>query len=146
MPETKISLLLKRTFQAPREKLFDAWTKEEALKKWWGPEGFTTPQIEMDFRIGGKYRIEMQPPERESFYLHGTFVEIRPPERIVSTFQWEKGDWDYPETLLTVEFLKREDGTELTLTHEGFPDENMREEHESGWGECLDALLDYLGS
>lgn len=140
MPEAKRSLQIRRTFRAPREALFAAWTRADALKTWWGPEGFTTPRVEMDLRVGGKYRVEMRPAEGESFHLNGEFLEVKPPERIVCGFRWEKGDWDYPETRLTAEFLERGDETELLLTHEGFPDENMREEHESGWGECLDRL------
>ena len=146
MPESKLSLRIRRTFHAAREELFAAWTQEEGLKQWWGPKGFTTSKVEMDSRVGGKYRVEMQPPEGESFHLNGEFLEITPPERLVCAFQWERGDWEYPETLLTVEFLERGDGAELLLTHEGFPDENMREEHETGWGECLDRLRDSLGS
>ncbi len=57
-----------------------------------------------------------------------------------------RGNWNYPKTLGTLEFLERENGTELILTHEGFPDENMCDEHEEGWGECLDSLLNYLES
>ena len=48
MLETKMTLLIKRSFQAPREKLFAAWTQADTLQKWWGPEGFTAPQVEMD--------------------------------------------------------------------------------------------------
>ena len=79
MLETKMTLLVKRTFKAPREKVFAAWTQAEALQKWWGTEGHTVPRVEMDLKIGGKYRIEMRTAEGESFYLNGAFVEIRPP-------------------------------------------------------------------
>ena len=61
MPETKMTLLIKRSFKAPREELFAAWTQADTLQKWWGPEGFTAPSVEMDLKVGGKYRVEMQP-------------------------------------------------------------------------------------
>ena len=68
------------------------------------------------------------------FYLNGAFVEIRPPERLVSTFRWERGEWGYPETLVSVDFYDKGDETTVTLTHEGFPDENMRDEHQRRLG------------
>ena len=97
------------------------------------------------FAIGGKFRVEMRTEEGESFYLNGAFVEIRPPERLVFTFRWERGEWNYPETLVSVDFSEKGDETEIALTHEGFPDENMQDEHREGWGECLDNLRGYLG-
>ena len=145
MLETKMTLLIKRTFKASREKLFAAWTQADTLKKWWGTEGHTVPSVEMDLSVGGKYRVEMQPAGEESFYLNGAFVEIRPPERLVFTFRWERGEWTYPETLVSAEFIVNGDETEIALTHEGFPDENMRDEHREGWGECLENLRGYLG-
>ena len=68
-----------------------------------------------------------------------------PPERLVFTFRWERGDWDYPETLVSIDFTGEGGETTLTLTHEGFPDENMRDEHQGGWVECLNNLGAYLG-
>ena len=99
----------------------------------------------MDLSVGGKYWVEMRTAEGESFYLNGAFVEIRPPERLVFSFRWERGEWNYPETLVSVDFLEKEDETEVVLTHEGFPDENMRDEHREGWGACMGNLRGYLG-
>ena len=145
MPETKMTLLIKRTMKAPRRKVFAAWTREDALKAWWGTEGHTVPGVEMDLQTGGKYRVEMRTDEGESFFLNGAFVKIRPPERLAFTFRWERGDWDYPETLVGVDFIEKGDETAIVLTHEGFTDENMRDEHTEGWAECLDNLRTYLG-
>ena len=69
MIETKSTLIIKRTFQAPRERVFAAWTQAEALKKWWGTEGHTVPSVEMDFSVGGKYRVEMR--TKGTFFLKG---------------------------------------------------------------------------
>ena len=145
MLEMTNTLIIKRTFQAPRERVFAAWTQAEALKQWWGTEGHTVPSVEMDLAVGGKYRVEMRTDEGESFYLNGAFVEITPPERLVFTFRWERGEWDYPETLVSIDLTGEGDETTVTLTHEGFPDENMRDEHHGGWSECLDNLGAYLG-
>jgi len=139
------TLRLTRVFNAPRERVWRAWTDPEQLRLWWGPRGFTAPSIEMDLRPGGRYRIAMRPPEGEIFHLNGVFQEIVPPERLVYTFQWEKPGWDYPETLVTAEFRDLGGRTELVLIHERFPEEKMRNDHEGGWTGTLDRLAELLG-
>ncbi len=139
-PSTEITLNLKRTFKAPREKVFRAWTDPEELKKWWGPEGYSTPSAEVDLRVGGKYRFGMMKlPDGEIFYLSGTYREVRPPERLVYTWLWE-GNPERGETLVTVEFRDLGAATEVILTHERFPNEKVRDDHNKGWNGCFDRL------
>lgn len=134
------TLHLRRTFAAPRERVFRAWTSPEELKKWWGPHGYTTPTAEVDLRVGGKYRLGMKKlPEGEVFYLAGTYREVRPPEKLVYSWRWE-AEPEQGETLVTVEFLDRGGSTEVALTHERFPSEKMRDDHNRGWIGCLDRL------
>ncbi len=138
------TLNLRRTFKASREKVFRAWTDPEELKKWWGPEGYSTPSAEVDLRIGGKYRLGMMKlPDGEIFYLSGIFREVRPPERVVYTWLWE-GHPERGETLVTVEFRDLGTATEVILTHERFPDEKVRDDHNKGWNGCLDRLAKIL--
>lgn len=141
-PET--TLHLRRTFPAPREKVFKAWTDPEELKKWWGPEGYATPSATVDLRVGGKYRLGMMKlPDGEIFYLSGVYREVRPPERLVYTWRWEGNtcaEDGVGETLVTVEFLDRGNATEVVLTHELFPTEKARNDHNRGWNGCLDRL------
>lgn len=138
--KSQSTLQIKRTFAAPRERVFRAWTDPEELKKWWGPPGYATPSAEVDLRVGGKYRFGMRKlPDGEMFYLSGTYREVRPPEKLVYTWRWEAKP-EYGETLVTVEFHDRGGSTEVVLTHELFPDEKARGEHERGWGGCLDKL------
>jgi activator of Hsp90 ATPase-like protein len=66
-------LHMERVLHAPRELVFRARSEPEELAKWWGPAGFTAPSIELDLRVGGSYRVAMQPPEGELFYLQGEF-------------------------------------------------------------------------
>lgn len=87
---SETTLRLTRTLKAPREKVFWAWTTSEALKSWYGPEGWTTPSAEVDLRVGGGYRIVMKGPQAEEIILSGTYREVQPPERLVYTWQWEK--------------------------------------------------------
>jgi len=143
-PETK-AIFIKRTFNAPREQVFRAWTRPDELMKWFGPEGFTTHSADVDLRIGGNYRIGLRPPEGEVFYHQGTYREIDPPEKL--TFTWLLEDQDCAgsqnesaETLVTVEFRDLGAATEVSLTHEFLPSEKAREGHEYGWNGCFDSL------
>lgn len=132
------TLHLTRTLPFPRERVFRAWTEIGELSKWWGPEGFTLPEAEVDLRVGGRYRLGMKPPEGEVVYLTGTYLEIEPPEKLVYTWQWESGPSE--ETLVTVEFRARGDHTDVVIRHERFPDLEARDRHAEGWGACLDRL------
>ena len=143
MADQEATLHLKRTFAATREKVFRAWTDPEALKRWWGPEGFSTPAAEIDLRVGGKYRIAMRSPHGDTYQLVGTYREVRPPEKLVYTWAWE-AEPEQGETLVTVEFLDRGDSTEVILTHELFPNEKVRDEHGKGWTGSLDRLAKTL--
>jgi uncharacterized protein YndB with AHSA1/START domain len=145
-PNTETTLHLKRTFAAPREKVFRVWTDPEELKKWWGPKGFSTPSGEVDLRVGGKYRLAMKPPVGEVFYLTGTYREVRPPEKLVYTWNWEGKACEGSEalageTLVTVEFHDLGASTEVILIHELFPNEKARDAHDHGWNGCLDRLV-----
>ena len=143
-PSTETTLNLRRTFKAPRKKVFQAWTDPEELKKWWGPEGYATPPAEVDLRVGGKYRLGMRKlPDGELFYLSGIYREVRPPEKLVYTWRWEAQP-EHGETLVTVEFRELRDSTEVVLTHERFPTEKARDDHNRGWSGCLDRLAKLL--
>jgi uncharacterized protein YndB with AHSA1/START domain len=139
-PGSEITLKLRRTFKASREKVFRAWTDPEELKKWWGPEGYVTLSAEVDPRVGGKYRLGMRKlPDGEIFYLSGIYREVRPPERLVYTWRWEAKP-ELGETLVTVEFHEVGRSTEVVLTHELFPTATARDDHNRGWNGCLDRL------
>ena len=139
-PETLIYLT--RTFPAPREKVFRAWTEPEILKKWWGPRGAWTPVVEIDLRVGGKYRFGMQFPNREILYVNGIYREVRPPERLVFTWRWEKVDMNFGESQVTLEFHERGSVTEVTLRHENLPTAEVCEIHRQGWSDFFDKFAE----
>ena len=143
-PSPETTLHLRRTFHAPREKVFRAWTDPEELKHWWGPEGYATPTAEVDLRVGGRYRLGMRKlPDGEIFYLAGTYREVRHPEKLVYTWRWE-AEPEMGETLVTVEFHDVGKATEVVLTHEFFPNQEVRDDHNKGWNSCLDCLAKTL--
>lgn len=145
--ETKAApaLQIARTFPAPREKVFRAWTDPEILKRWLAPtDEYTTSIPEWDLRVGGRYRLEMKYSDGNVYSVGGTYREIEPPDRLVYTWRWISGieDPDFPETLVTVEFREAGDSTDVVMTHERLPDEKQRSEHEKGWNGCLDRLAE----
>src|SRR5436190_169793 len=86
-----VKLEIKRLIKAPRERVFDAWTRPEQLKQWMGPdEDMTIASVKIDLRVGGKFRIQMKAPDGESYTAVGTYREVRAPERLVFTWDWEK--------------------------------------------------------
>ena len=108
-------LELRWTFDAPRERIFTALTDPADLVKWWGPSGFTTPEIELDLSVGGGYRFGMQPPDGELFHLAGEFLEIDPPNRLAYTFRWEEPDPDDRETVVGLSLEAAAAVTRLSL-------------------------------
>jgi uncharacterized protein YndB with AHSA1/START domain len=133
-------LHLERVLPAPRPLVFRACTESAELAKWWGPRGFTTPKIEIDVRVGGRYRFAMQPPEGELFYLTGEFREVDPPSRIAYTFRWEDPDPDDRETVVTLTFRELGESTELTLDQGPFATQGRYELHRDGWTDGLERL------
>ncbi|HVN68720.1 MAG TPA: SRPBCC domain-containing protein [Candidatus Binatia bacterium] len=141
--DTATGLVLRRTYDAPRERVFAAWTSPQALRRFLGPGDVTVPDVQIDARTGGTYRIVMRKADGEELVASGVYREIRPPERIVCTWSWEEDDPALEkETLLTLEFIERGEKTELVLTHEAFRDATQRDNHEHGWT----AILDQLGA
>lgn len=135
-----LALRLERSLPAPRAAVYRALTDPEELGEWWGPHGFTAPSVELDPRIGRRYRIAMQPPGGELFHLSGEFREVDAPERLAYTFRWDPPHEDDRETIVT---LTLEDGgteTLLRLTQGEFATEERRALHEGGWSESLQRL------
>jgi uncharacterized protein YndB with AHSA1/START domain len=137
---SELTLHIVRVLHAPRSLVYRAHSVPAELAKWWGPRGFSTPSVELDLRIGGRYRIAMQPPDGTLFHLSGEFVEVDPPARLAYTFRWEEPDPDDRETVVTFSLGDRGESTELTVVQRGFATEGRRALHERGWTESLDRL------
>ncbi|MBD0282453.1 MAG: SRPBCC domain-containing protein [Thermoleophilaceae bacterium] len=140
----ELSLDMGRLLPAARAVVFRAFSDRHQLAKWWGPEGFTAPSVEFDPRVGASYRIEMQPPEGDAFYLTGEFREVDPPARLAYTFAWEPPDPDDVETLVELSFRDLGRSTEVVLTQGPFKTEARRELHRNGWTESLQKLEQFI--
>lgn len=129
---------------APRGHVFRALSEPATLATWWGPAGFTTPEIELDLEVGGGYRFGMQPPDGELFHLAGEFLEIVPPRRLAYTFRWEEPDPDDRETVVTLTLDEVGAATRLSLRQGEFATEARLELHRSGWTDSLVKLRELL--
>lgn len=141
-------LTISRTIHAPRQKVFDAFIKPDILKQWFRPRGFTIAEVSLDPRIGGRYRVTMQPRSGTTETVGGEYREIKPPERLVFTWKWDGKMGEMGETLVTVTFDERrgEQGveTEVRMHHSGFPAPEARDGHQSGWNSVLSELVDLV--
>ena len=137
-------LRLERLLPAPRAVVYKALTDPEQLSEWWGPRGFTVPKIEFDPQVGRGYRIAMQPPDGDLFFLSGEIREVDPPARLAFTFRWEPPDPDDRETLVTLSLEDRGERTEVKLTQGEFATEERRALHEGGWTDSFDRLEEWL--
>jgi uncharacterized protein YndB with AHSA1/START domain len=150
--------LIERIFDAPRERVRQAWTVAEQLKRWWGPKEFTAPYAKIDLRVGEKYLFSMRSPEGKEYWSIGVYHEIVPMAKIVATdnFSNEKGNivppslygmnGDWPEELrVTVIFEEEPSGkTKMTLRHVGIPEGENREGARQGWNQSFGKLAESL--
>ena len=136
---------LSRIVEASPQRVFEAMTDPEQVAQWWGPEGFTCPEVTLDAKVGGAYRIAMQPPEGgELFHLAGEYLEVQPPTRLAYTFRWEPPDPDDRETVARLALHARDGATEVALTQGLFATEARRELHKAGWTDTLARLASHL--
>ena len=141
---TTSSLTITRTIKAPPERVFDAWTQPEHMKRWSAPEGNTVEMAEVDLTVGGAYHIRMVSDEGVHYNAVGEYREVSRPTRLVYTWAWEEKEHDVGETLVTVEFKARGDETEVVVVHEGFPAAEARDAHEQGWTSCLNRFAELV--
>jgi uncharacterized protein YndB with AHSA1/START domain len=139
-------LVLTRLIDAPREKLYRAWTEPELVKQWFAPLPWTTPVVEMDVRPGGSSLIVMRGPDGNEFPNPGIFLEVVPNQRLVTTDAyvraWEPSEKPFMTLILT--FDEEAGKTRYTARVRHFTVAD-REQHEQmgfhpGWNQCTDQL------
>jgi uncharacterized protein YndB with AHSA1/START domain len=141
----KTSLHIKRFINAPRARVYAAWTDPAQLKEWWGPETVRTRNFAADVRVGGKYRWDLINQEDEEMSVFGEYRELVPEKKIVFTWKWDDDDvWENRNSVVTVELFDAAGGTELHLRHEQLPSTESRDRHNEGWNSVLDRLGKFL--
>jgi uncharacterized protein YndB with AHSA1/START domain len=133
------TLLLERTFQAPAEAVFHAWTSEEVMRRWFhGQHDWETPVAQVDLRLGGSVRVVMRDPVKDTEHGGGGhYTEIDPPTRLAFTWTW---DSDNRETLIELDFVEADGATTVRMTHSALRDKESVLNHEDGWTNCFDNL------
>lgn len=153
-----------RILKAPRQLVFDAWTKAEHLGQWWGPKGLGLEILSLDVRPGGMFHYAMVLPDGQKMYGRFAFLEVEPPVRLVhiNSFADEHGTPIRPpfpdpwpvEMMNVVTFEETPDGTLVTLTgnaHNASPEEirtytSNFKSMEGGFGGTFDKLEEYLAT
>jgi uncharacterized protein YndB with AHSA1/START domain len=136
-------LLLMRTLNATCEEVFRAWTKPEAMARWFAPsDDYALVVPELDLKVGGRYQIDMHHSNGAIYRVTGDYREIDAPRRLAFSWRWLHKDMD--ETLVIIELRPVGTMTELVLTHGGLWGDAANT-HEEGWRGCFDRLERFFG-
>lgn len=146
------TLTMERTFDAPRELVFRAWSSAEHLQQWFGPKGWTTPVCNVDFREGGRWHYCFRSPEGEESWGLAHYREIVTPERIVYVDTFADADGNRlegtPEMVISIAFAEAGGKTTVTATTEFASVEDLEATvgmgMVEGMGETWDRLAEYL--
>lgn len=139
----RLGLTIERTFDAPRELVFAAWTDPVRMKYWHAAKDFDVTFVESDPRVGGAWRFSMESAEGTRHTAGGVYREIVPPERLVFTHAWEQADGEGLETIVTITLFDEAGKTRMVFEQFGFEEEATRDSHVSGWNEAFDHLQRY---
>jgi uncharacterized protein YndB with AHSA1/START domain len=139
-------LVLTRLINAPRAKVYRAWTDPELLKQWFAPKPYTTPIVEIDVRPGGSAYFVMRGPDGKDLPNRGVYLEVVPNEKLVSTDAytkaWEPSEKPFMTLILTFEDEGGKTRYTARVRHWTVADREAHEKmgfHE-GWGLCTDQL------
>lgn len=139
------TITIKRTFDAPRKLVWQAWTQAEHIVKWWSPKGMETKVVEHNFTVGGKWQYIMPMPNGQEFIAEGTYTDIVEFERIISSANFK------PMTEgVEIQAIFEDDGDKTSFTFNVVhPTEEYKIQQEkmgimNGWGSVFDRLEELL--
>lgn len=146
--ENKKELVITRVFDAPRERVWRAFTEEAGLRKWFGqPKDGKMTYAKLDFRVGGSFHFKVELPDDVVVWGKSVYKEIVPKERLVldDYYSNEQGDLndtpELPRSLITFVFESEGAKTKLTVRHEHIGiGIHSAQQYTQGWNECLDNL------
>ena len=153
-PAVDRMLIITREFDAPRDLVWRAWTEPEQIKQWLrADDGMVVESVKTDLRIGGRFRTQMKSSDGEYYTAAGHYLEVKPPERVVYTWDWEKdgsgtefGEMEGNQSRVTVELRAIGKRTELVLTHENLASKKSRDSHQKGWTTWLERMAKFIGT
>jgi len=144
-----LRLEVRKTVKATPDKVFAAWTKPELLYRWFGPGQMLPSEAEVDARVGGKLRfviegISPRSGQQMKITFIGVFREVVPGRKL--SFDWEVAGDPGESTFVMVEFLDVTGGTEVVLTQERIPNEELLGRNKGGWGSMLEKMAGLVDS
>jgi len=144
-PAEADALIIRRRYSAKPDVVFELWTKTELLAKWFRPSAeFTHQLVEVDVRVGGRYRVAFKSPDGRVDVVAGEYLEVESPQRLTFSWMWEPpNEHAGVESRVTVQFTEVDGETELVLTHR-IPDKETRESHLRGWTGALEQIPDLI--
>ena len=153
LSQEPLSVYITRVFRAPRERVFEAWTKPEQMLKWRGPEGWTVVEAHSDLKPGGEHRVVVRGVPQSKLFgevsgevtgaSYGTYLDVEPYSLIRFTWNadWSPGE----ESVVTVRLTEAEEGgTLMDFTHDRFLTANSAKGHNQGWNSAFNRLEKFL--
>lgn len=138
------TLRIERDFRAPIKRVFEAFTDPVKLQQWWGPEGMTTPDVEMDVREGGCWRTTMVNAEGSRYTVEGVYKTIAPHNRLVFSWGWVEDGVRGHETIVDITLTQIEGGTRFSMVQSLFESVEAKVGHSEGWYSSLNCLNGYV--
>jgi len=130
---------IERTFDAPAEDVFDAWTSAEVIRRWFKPgQDWRTPRAEVDLRVGGTVRVVMRAPDGSEVGAMGEYTVIERPNRLA--FTWTFDDDPTNQQMIELEFTERDGATTVLFVNSNISHEERRDRQYGGWQACLDNI------
>jgi uncharacterized protein YndB with AHSA1/START domain len=136
---------IERTFDASAEDVFDAWTSEEVISRWFRPGvGWQEADADVDLRVGGTVRVVMRTPDGEPVEASGEYTLIERPHRLA--FTWTFEDDPSNQQMIELEFTERDGATTVVFVNSNISEERRRDQQYDGWSTCFDEMGRVLAS
>ena len=136
---------IERTFDAPAEDVFDAWTSEEVIARWFKPaQGWQEASAEVDLRVGGSIRVVMRSPDGEPVRAGGEYTLIERPHRLA--FTWTFDDDPSNQQMIELEFTELDGVTTVLFVNSDISEAERRNSQYEGWSTCFDEMARVLAS
>ena len=137
-------IVVTRALSASPAEVFDAWLESSSIGEWMCPGQIKRTSAQVDARVGGAFRIEMEEPDGTVYVHEGEYLELRRPERLA--FTWISEATGNARSVVTIDLTGNGDKTEIVLVHEKLPDSQAAQMHEQGWIQILDRLERHFGT
>jgi uncharacterized protein YndB with AHSA1/START domain len=137
-------LLIEREFDAPLALVFRLWEDRDHVLRWWGPEGFTTIELDWSLRPGQPWHGAMVSKQYGVSKFSGAIREVEKNKRIVFTFRWDEDSAQHLDTIVTVTFAEKDGRTIQTFHQTPFSSVAARDSHVGGWSSLFNKQRIYV--